>query len=221
METLLAVALVGMLLSVFITVFVPVRGMIQQALTKQDADRLVSTLRAEINTLHENERMYNSPFEKGFNWIQASRNPSTSIVIFSYRADTTKGRRADGSYPPIAANKSKPGQDNLLTTIVCPMNNALHRNDIQHAVGPVYLVKLTQLLPDEERYRLSNTPGSISGASSPETYYSKDENNPWGTTIFCRAEFYLMNPPNPARFKGRTWSRVGRPIFAANLSFRR
>lgn len=222
METLLAVALVGMLISVFITVFVPVRGMIQQALTKQDAERIVSTLRAELNTLRENETSkYASSFEKGFDWVLASRNPTTSLVIFTYRADTTKLRREDGTYPPIPVNKSRPGQDSLVTTVVCPMNNSLHRNDIQHAVGSVYLVRLTQLIPDGDRYRSTDTPGTIVGASSPDDYYSKDEKDPWGGTIFCRADFYIMTPPNPARYKSRSWSRVGRPVFSANISFHR
>lgn len=222
METLLAVALVGMLISVFITVFVPVRGMIQQALTKQDADRIVSTLRAEMNTLRENEAgKYSSTFDKGFEWLRNSRNPNTSLVIFTYRADTTKTRRGDGTYPPIAANKSKPGKDSLVTTVVCPMNNGLHRNDIQHAIGPVYLVKLTQLINEGYRYRPSNSPGDISGPNSPSSYYSTDEKDPWGNAIFCRADFYIMTPPNPSRYKGRTWQRVGRPVFSANLSIHR
>lgn len=231
METLLAVALVGTLISVFITVFVPVRGMIQQALTKQDADRLVSTLRAEINTLHENERSqpgagssptsYSSPFDKGFYWLRTCRNPATAIVIFSYRADTSKPRRTDGTYPPIPINKAKPGADSLLTTVVCPMNDSVHRNDIQHSTGPVYVVKLTQLIPDSERYRLANSPGTITGGSTPESYYSKDEKDPWGGALFCRADFYTMQHPNPARYKGRTWSRMGKPVFSTNISFRR
>lgn len=230
METLLAVALVGMLISIFITVFVPVRGMIQQALAKQDADRVVSTLRAELNTLRANERSngsgssansYTSAFDKGFYWLRGSKNPATSIVIFSYRADTTKGRRADGTYPPIPANRVKAGKDNQLTTVVCPMNSNLHRSDLQHAVGTVYLVKLSQILPDNERYRVSTSPGSIDGASSPESYFSKDETNPWGGFIMCRADFYIMYPVNPERYRGRTWSRVGRPVFSANISFRR
>lgn len=230
METLLAVALVGMLISIFITVFVPVRGMIQQALTKQDADRLVSTLRAELNTLHEHERSadstssansYTCPFDKGFYWLLNSANPSSSIVIFSYRADISKGKRTDGTYPPISAGKSRPNVDSLLTTVVCPMNDPLHRNDIQHAVGPVYLVKLTQLMPDNEHYYLANAPGTIAEASSPETFYSKDEKTPWGGALFCRADFYVMTPPNPARYNGRSWSRVGRPVFSTNISFRR
>lgn len=231
METLLAVALVGSLISVFITVFVPVRGMIQQALTKQDADRLVSTLRAEINTLHENERSqpgsgssansYTSPFDKGFYWLRSCRNPATSIVIFSYRADTSKPRRSDGSYPPIAVNKAKPGADSLLTTVVCLMNNPLHRDDIRHSVGPAYIVKLTQLMPDTERYRLANSPGTITGASTPESYFSKDEKDPWGGTIYCRADFYAMSSPNPAKYRSRSWSRMGKPVFSTNISFRR
>lgn len=229
METLLAVALVGMLISVFITVFVPVRGMIQQALTKQDADRLMSTLRAELNTLHENERTegsssstsYASTFDKGFYWLRACRNPNTAIVIFSYRADTTKSRRADGTYPPISINRSKPGQDSLLTTVVCLMNSGIHRQDIQHAVGPVYIVKLSQLILESDRYRVSNVPGAIAGATTPENYFSKDDKDPWGGALFCRADFYIMTPPNPARYKGRSWSRIGRPVFSANLSIRR
>lgn len=230
METLLAVALVGALLSVFITVFVPARGMIQKALSKQDADRLVSTLRAELNTLHANERStsgvsssnsFASAFDKGFYWLRACKTPNTSIVIFSYRADTTKGRRNDGTFPPIPIDRSKPGEDSLVVTVVCPMNDPVHRGDIQHAVGPVYLVKLTQLIQEPERFRLINTPGTIAGASTPETYFSKDDKDPWGGAIFCRADFYEMKPTNPARYNKRSWSRVGRPLFSANLSFRR
>lgn len=222
METLLAVALVGMLVSVFITVFVPVRGMIQEALTKQDADRIVSTLRAELNMLRENETSkYSSTFEKGFNWMRASRNPNTSLVIFTYRADTTKARRGDGTYPPIPVNRSMSGKDSLVTTVVCPMNDALHRNDIQHAVGPVYLVKLSQLLKKGQEYEASKTPGEIEGGSNPQNYFSKDDKDPWGNAIFCRADFYIMTPPNPARYKGRSWARVGREVFSANLSFHR
>ena len=51
METLLAVALVGVMLSIFLTVFVPARGLVRQALTRQESERITGLLRAEINTL--------------------------------------------------------------------------------------------------------------------------------------------------------------------------
>ena len=77
METLLAVALVGVLVSIFLTVFVPARGMVQQALTRQEAERITGVLRAELGTIRPNERAeakaktssdgkYLTPFDKGF-----------------------------------------------------------------------------------------------------------------------------------------------------------
>lgn len=225
METLLAVALIGVLVSVFITVFVPARGMLQKALSKQDADRLVSILRAELNTLHPSERSESDSsgvFGKGFRWMTASRNPSTSIVIFSYYADFTRGRREDDTYPAVSARSAAGGKNTQLVTIACPMNSTIHQDDIRHAVGPVYLVKLTHLeKEDDAYYRLATTPGTISGSDTPENYYSTDKDDPWGAVVFCRADFYIMSKPNPARYKGRTWSRVGRPVFSTNISFRR
>ena len=233
METLLAVALIGMLISIFLTVFVPARGMVQKAITRQEMDRLVSVLRAEMNTVRENERAqgskssapgrYTCAFDKGFYWIQSSVKPSTSIVIFSYRADTAASQRADGTFPPIPIMESRPGGDTQLVTIACTMDNPIHRKDIAHAVGPVFLVKFTQIEPDHTgKYKLNNTPGIISKASSPQKYFSSENvQTPWGGAIFFRADFYLMVPPNPDRYKNRPWSRIGRPIFSTNMSIRR
>lgn len=50
-ETLLAIGLVGVLLSLFLVVFVPARGMIRQALARQEAERITTVLRTELNTL--------------------------------------------------------------------------------------------------------------------------------------------------------------------------
>ncbi len=233
METLLAVALIGMLISIFLTVFVPARGMVQKALTKQESDRVVSILRAELNTVRESERAqgskssatgkYTCAFDKGFYWIQASTKPSTSVVIFSYRADTKATQREDGTFPPIPIMESRPGKDTQLVSIACPMNDPIHRKDIANAVGPVFLVKFTQIEPDNTgKYKLSRSPGIISKASTPQRYFSNEsDQNPWGGAIFFRADFYLMVPPNPDRYKNRPWSRVGRPIFSTNMSIRR
>ncbi len=233
METLLAVALIGMLISIFLTVFVPARGMVQKALTKQESDRVISILRAELNTLRESERSkdnkgsspgrYTCPFDKGFYWILASSKPATSVVVFSYRADTKAAVRADGSYPPIPITESRPGNDTQLVSMACTMDNPIHKKDIPHAVGPVFLVKFTQIEPDNTGvYRLAKSPGLISKASSPQKYFSDaGARNPWGGAIFFRADFYLMVPPNPERYKNRPWSRVGRPIFSTNMSIRR
>ena len=72
------------------------------------------------------------------------------------------------------------------------------------------------------KYQLAGQPGSISGATSPDKYVSEDgEKNPWGGVVIYRADFYHMSPPNPARYKGKSWKRLGRPMFSVNMSFRR
>lgn len=234
METLLAIALVGVLLSIFLTVFVPARGLVRQALTRQESERITGILRAELSTLRademagkgtksSSENSYLSTFDKGFYWLKKSSRPSSAIVVFSYRADLSKPARKDGTYPAVPAHKSVPGKDMQLVTIACPMDDPVHRDDIMDAVGPVFLVKMTQLeLKSNGEYRMVNSPGVIAQASAPEQYVSQaGQRDAWGGVLFCRADFYHMSPPNPARYKGKSWKKLGRPLFSANLSFRR
>lgn len=233
METLLAVALVGSLVSMFLMVFVPARGLVQQALTKQEVERITGILRAEMGTIRPHERAgandkqskdgsYLTTFDKAFYWLLKSKKPSTSIVIFSYRANTSKSPRKDGSYPAVPAARAVPGKNSQLVSLACPMNDRLHKDDIKDAVGPVFVVKMSQLVrKNSAEYMISPNPGTIAEGGSPEQYYSKDENDPWGGAIFFRADFYHMSPPNPARYRSRNWKRMGRPIFSANMSFHR
>lgn len=234
METLLAIALVGVLLSIFLTVFVPARGLVRQALTRQESERITGILRAELSMLRadeiadknansSSENQYLSTFDKGFYWLKKTARPSSAIVVFSYRADLSKPARKDGTYPAVPAGKSVPGKNVQLVSIACPMDDPVHRDDIRDAVGPVFLVKMTQLeLKSDGEYRMVNTPGVVSKAVSPENYVSQaGQRDAWGGALFCRADFYHMSPPNPARYKGRNWNKLGRPLFSANLSFRR
>ncbi|MBO5684045.1 MAG: type II secretion system protein [Akkermansia sp.] len=234
METLLAIALVGVLLSIFLTVFVPARGLVRQALTRQESERITGILRAEMsflradeiagsNATSSSENQYLSTFDKGFHWLRKTAKPSSAIVVFSYRADLSKPARKDGTYPAVPAGKSVPGKDVQLVSIACPMDDPVHRDDIRDAVGPVFLVKMTQLeLKSDGEYKLVNSPGVVSQSSNPEKYVSRaGDRDPWGGVLFCRADFYHMSPPNPARYKGKSWKKLGRPLFSANLSIRR
>ena len=233
MESLLAIGLVGVLLSIFLTVFVPARGMVRQALTRQEAERISGILRSEMSRLRADEEVpqgatqsssgkYLSTFDKGFYWVQFCKNPSSAIVVFSYRADMSKPARADGSYPPVPASRSVPGKNTQLVSMACPINDPLHKDSIRDAVGPVFLVKMTHLVRNGHEYRPVNSPGTIAGASSPGDYVSSaQDDSPWGGFIVCRADFYHMSPPNPARYRGKSWNRIGRPLFSTNISFHR
>ncbi len=234
METLLAIALIGTLISIFLTIFVPARGMVRQALTRQESERITGTLRAEMSTLRGDElgdasmkksspEKYLSTFDKGFYWLQRCAKPGTAIVIFSYRADTSKPMLSDGTFPAVPAAKAVPGANSQLITVACPINDPLHRRHIRDAVGPVFLVRMTQLIPQSNgEFTPAKFPGVIEGASSPDKYVSAPgAKEAWGGVIFYRADFYHMSPPDPARYRNRSWAKIGRPLFSANLSFRR
>lgn len=232
-ETLLAIGLVGVLLSLFLVVFVPARGMIRQALARQEAERITTVLRTELNTLRGNQQAsqtaqistptsFITPFDKAFYWMQKCDKPGTAIVIFSYRADTREGLRPDGTYPPLPANQNQPNGHSQLVTIACPMDDPVHSKEIKDAVGNVFVVRMTELEQQPNgSFKVAPKPGTIKGAQSPERFIIEENNNLRGAIVYYRADFYIMAPPNPARYKNKPWKRLGRPAFSANLTFRR
>lgn len=232
-ETLLAIGLVGVLLSLFLVVFVPARGMIRQALARQEAERITTVLRTELNTLRGNQQAsqtaqtstptsFITPFDKAFYWMQKCDKPGTAIVIFSYRADTREGLRPDGTYPPLPANQNQPNGHSQLVTIACPMDDPVHSKEIKDAVGNVFVVRMTELEQQPNgSFKVAPKPGTIKGAQSPERFIIGENNNLRGAIVYYRADFYIMAPPNPARYKNKPWKRLGRPAFSANLTFRR
>ena len=228
METLLAMALVATLVSIFLVVFVPARGMVQKSLAQQDADRLVGVLKAEMKTVRNNERSftkassekYTNGFDKGFYWLRKTKEPDSAIVIFSYREDLSKKPSEDGTRPPIAASKSVPGETSNLVTIACPIDDKLHRKHIRDAVGPVYVVSMTHLEFRNGEWKAANKPGTIATAGSPEEYLQKCSTlEAGGPCIFYRADFYMLNTPNPNIVKNKKWNKLGRPIFSSVMSF--
>ena len=218
-ETLLALGLVSILISIFLMVFVPSRTMVPDALG-------MATLKpgevAQPGARKSSANRFVTPFDKAFNWLQRSKKPETAVVVFSYRADTSK-KRADGVYPALQGNRNLPGLSTQLVTVACPMDDTRYAKFIPDAVGPVYIVRMTQLVYNGKGgYRLAARPGEIVGASKPDSYVSKEgDGEPWGAVVFYRADFYLMQPKIPARYKGRSWAQLGNPSFSANLSFRR
>lgn len=234
MTTLVAIGVIAVLMSIFMLVFVPARDQIRASLAKEDVDRISAILRSEMITLRKNERVsssstastdtkYISGFDKAFYWFLRSKKPSTSIVIFSYRADLSRSARADGSFPPIDATKNVPASNSELVTMACPMDDKLHTKAIRNAVGPVFLVKMTQCRQkDNGKFVLANKPGIIAGAERPSSYVSSPNAQPgYGAVVFYRADFYIMKPSDPSRYKRVSWVKMGRPVFSVNLSFSR
>ncbi len=232
METLLAIGVIGILISIFMTLFLPARGMVRSSLAREESERIISVLRSEMTTLRDNEHasgnqssktQFISGFDKAFSWVEKSKKPSTTIVIFSYRADTSKARRVDGSYPAVPASRNVPSSEVSMVTMACPMNSKLHRNSIRQAVGSVFFVRFTQLYRDSDKgFRLATQGGKIRESKTPDKYVSgPDDKNGYGAVLYLRTDFFMMTPPDPQRYLRRTWSQMESPLFSTNMSIRR
>lgn len=238
-ETVVAIGIVGILLTIFISFLIPAKQMVKSALTRQESDRIENALRTELSRLNPGEESvkgsqkssgshYVSAFDKAYRWMQNTAKPATTIVLYTYRADLSKKPRKDGTYPPMTATKSIPGQNSVVTSTACLMNDPVRKNDLKHAVGPVFAVRMTQLLPqDDGTFKIAKEPGAIYSPkgkkiNDPSLYYGNTETDKnWGGNVMYRADFFLMNPPNPERYKKRTWDKMGQPVFSRNLSFLR
>ncbi|MBE6416931.1 MAG: hypothetical protein E7033_00530 [Akkermansiaceae bacterium] len=227
METLLALALVSTLVSIFLVVFVPARGMVQSALAKQDTDRLVGVLRGEFKTIRNDERTtgkssatkYASAFDKAFYWIKKTGKPESAILIYSYREDLSQKPRKDGTRKPIPAYESIPGETSHLITIACPVDDPIHEDELRDAVGPVYLVRLTMQEYKGDKWERVSKPGDIAGAGSPAEYLAKCDKNPaGGAALLFVADFFLLQSSDARLLAGKKWSDMGKPIFSANMS---
>ena len=248
-ETLIALGVVGILLALFLTVFVPARSMVRDALICQEADRVASTLKAELTTLRAGESappdaktstigQYISSFDKAFLLMSCSRTPNTALIIFSYRADTDAQASSRGGYYPAMQSNSKKkkggkkvsGADTFrlgqMVTVVCPLNKLDSRlkEALRYSQGPVFMVRMSELRENADgSYSVSNSPGTIARANKPEKFVSseKEDKNAWGGVLMTRADFFVLPTPDPARYKHKTWKQMGRPTFSVNMSFHR
>lgn len=200
-ETVLALAVVGVLMTAFMVVMVPAKTAIQGGLAIQEADRLTSALTAELATLRRTERQrYNTAFDKAFDWMQKTREAKTTILVYNYRGDLSKMPREDGTPQPYTkGNEYVPGGNTIVTTAVVLANQDRKRveEDSKAIIGPVFVVRMTQLVWDQQgsgntagarapragerfgerggKYTLAREPGTISNPYSSGTRISNPQ----------------------------------------------
>lgn len=182
-ETVLAIAVVGLLMTTFMAVLLPARKSIQGSLSLQEADRVSSALSTELGTLRASERQrYKTAFDKAFNWMRRTGEARNSILIYNYRGDLSKPPREDGSLKPFTGKASIPGSNSMVSTsvILSELDRTRLEEDYKAIVGPVFVVRMTQFVwnksatnektqTDSQRYGgrggkyvLANQPASIS-----------------------------------------------------------
>ena len=227
METLLAIAVVAVLLSTFLAVFGPATNTIRRAISVQDADRLSSALEKEMSTLRESEAgQFDTAFSKAFDWVSNAGSLDSTVVLFNYRGDTS--RITDGKLEPYTANDGEPGKDYLVQSAVRRLGDSTDLQDLMEAVeGKVFVASMRQLVRDGTSGGLvaadlgapitSSTGATASNADSFED-----------AVIAFQADFYLL-PANsyqyltgPLSAGGSDFEQtLGTPIHTQAMAVRR
>lgn len=228
LETLLAIAVVGVLLSTFLAVFGPATNTIRRAISVQDADRLSSALEKEMSTLRQSEAAeFPTAFDKAFDWISSSGSLDSSIVLFNYRGDTAQ--IVDGKLEAYTNTTGEPGKDYLVQSAVRQLgSSASDLEDLMEAVeGKVFVVSMRQLVRDSTSGGLIAAEAGAEIVSSSGTTAS-DAANFEDAVIAFQADFYLL-PANSYQYLTGPLSNggsdleqtLGSPLFSRSMAVRR
>lgn len=251
-ECVIAIGLVAILLTTFMAIFVPTQQNINRALGVEDVKRLASTLENEMSTLRPGEEdAYKvgsaskaSAFEKAFQWIKNSNDPTKAILMYQYQAlpntEYTVGSVATGLLEPvtqaIVTDESKvPGVDYITQSVARKLDDTFLKTsgstsaiDAELApgviVGDVYAVKLTQLVKDSAGMMKPGKAGEIVSIADNKTQKTVTNSSAIENGyILFEAQFYRL-PNNLANFVksgGWTFESLGKPVLTQNIAVRR
>lgn len=225
METVIAIGVLAVLLTSFMAVFGPASAQLRKAISVQEADRLVASLDREMTTVRPGtESDYTTGFDKGYQWLVDSSKSTKAILLYQYRGNPAKLRN-DGSMEPYTQNGGTAGRDFVVQPIVRQRDDQALRDDIKALDGPIYTVKLTQLVFNGGKME-AGKPGEVV-ATDPDSAGSSSGSGSDGypdATIAFEAEFYIV--PNSSieyvqpggKFDP---TKMTKPLFTNNMAIRR
>jgi hypothetical protein len=225
METVIAILVLAVLLTGFLTVFTPAAQGIRRAISTQQADRLKATLEKDMATLREGEKTADiaTGFDKAFTWIQEGHTASTAIFVYQYRGNKALSPRADGTLQPMTIIQGKPGIDYVTQTAARRADDDLFIEDLDAVVGPVFYVKPTQLVYNNNELVLSDTPGQIENPEDASIAANPDDYT--DAVIAFSASFYMVPSVSANYLTGSKFAEkfasVVKPVFVRNLAVRR
>ena len=230
-ETVIAIGVLAVLLTGFMMVFAPAAAGIKQAISVQDADRLVSTLEQELVTVRAGDGMPAGAtgFDKAFTRLQQCKTATTALLIYQYRGDLLSAKRTDGTLPPMVNISGKlAGQDYIVVPMVRQSNDVLFNTaitgDIAAIEGGIYLVKCTPLYFSGGALTLG-TSGTIKDLQGTTAYASAN-----GTPLYPEAvipfaaDFYSVPAKSASYFTSSFatyFTKTKTPVFTRNLAVRR
>lgn len=223
METVIAILVLAILLTGFLTVFTPAAQGIKKSISTQQADRLASTLVRDMSRLYEGEtNTHPTGFDKAFNWIKNGNDPSNAIFVYQYRANRTSSPRTDGTLAPMPNIEGKPGIDYIVQSVARRANDSLLEDDLEALVGPIFYVKTIQLVVENNELVLG-TPGQI--VNPDDASIAANSSAYTDAVITFSATFHRVPSAAHAYLTGAAFANKfnseSKPIFTRNLAVRR
>jgi prepilin-type N-terminal cleavage/methylation domain-containing protein len=230
MESVIAIAVVAVMLTTFLAVFGPASQGIRSALSVQDADRLASALEREMQLLREGpDDNFDTSFEKAYSWIRQSGNAQKAVLLYNYRGNPGK-MRGDGTMEAYDQAGGVAGEDFVLQASVRRADDPLVEEDLETAQGQLFVVQMTQLVFDENGVLTLGEPGVIadpygdggSGVDNPDDYPE--------AVVAVSASFFALPSNSFSYLKNLRFNdgdddgrpdNLGRPLFTRNLGVRR
>lgn len=220
-ETILAIGIIAMLIPVFSAAFALGTKVVGQAISVQEADRLVYALEDELTTLRGSEGGgVSTGFDKAFNWIRDSRPGGENVVVvYQYRGNPSSVR-ADGTLSPYMAAGGVAGRDFVVQAAVRRQDDTLLKDDLALGAleGRVYAAVTTQLVYKNGEL-VRGTPGMIvdpKGGGESKTPDAYPE-----AAIAFATEFYALPSSAYDYVRNFASTKLIRPVFTRNLAVRR
>jgi prepilin-type N-terminal cleavage/methylation domain-containing protein len=211
METVIAIGVLALLLTGFLAVFAPATAGIRKAISIQEADRLAFALQKELVELRDPNGDYGTGFEKAYEWIKASTNNNSALLVYQFRSEIDGGLRTDGTPTPYTRAGGTAGEDFVIQPMARQKDDPELQEDLKALEGRVYAAKLVQLV--------FNASGELARGEEPST----DADTYPDAVIAFAAEFHLL--PNSAYnyINGPKFmiSEFDSPVFTRNLAVRR
>ncbi|MDX1679623.1 MAG: prepilin-type N-terminal cleavage/methylation domain-containing protein [Akkermansiaceae bacterium] len=228
METVIAIAVVAVLLSGFLVVFAPAAAGIKESINSKAAARLVNTLEQELVSLRglAQSTEFGTGFNKAYAYIRDSSgaNADDALLVYKYRASLTSSNRTDGTPDPVAnADNLIAGEDFVVRNMMRRKGDPEFLNDLPAIEGQVYMVKCTQLILSDTGQLEPATPGQLANASAPDTAVADPDNYEHAVIAFV-ADFYTLPARGEAFFDSQfsnVFANATRPAFSRNLAVRR
>lgn len=196
-ESVIAMGIIAIMITAFLAAFGPAVKGVDKAISIQESKRLVSALEQELSLLRNGNQKndYNNSFEKALTWIKESTigDKTKAIILYSYRGDPVSAEEDDTASPKLGEEGDVSGVDYVLTSVVRRLEDEAVVEELRPRVveGRVYLVRMRQLVFDNDQLVVSDSPGEIVEPNDPSSQVTNLSDYP-EASILVRAEFYRL-----------------------------